>query len=196
MLFFTLLVDHDCSREIVDLVVSVWPSICSFLLELLALKWGPNDDHFQSHRHCHTKKRLHSTTIVLNHVRSWPVYVAEWIVQEVSLKVRLPVLNPHTPLLWILVMGSISNLLVAKVLKTIVVEWRCFVVCCRSVFNFRDHPVFGLAPIAEWNAESYLGKLHSPSSKTRIYEERMRICNSVDPDFIFCLEYEFIHPLR
>ncbi len=51
----------------------------------------------------HTKKHLHSTTIVLNHVRSWPVYVAEWIVQEVSLQgkktkpfyleVRLPVLS-------------------------------------------------------------------------------------------------------
>ncbi len=30
----------------------------------------------------HTTKHLHSTTIVLNHVRSWPVYVAEWIVNR------------------------------------------------------------------------------------------------------------------
>ncbi len=37
----------------------------------------------------HTTKHLHSTTIVLNHVRSWPVYVLEWIVQEVSLQGKM-----------------------------------------------------------------------------------------------------------
>ena len=40
-------------------------------------------------RSYHTTKHLHSTTIVLNHVRSWPVYVLEWIVQEVSLQGKM-----------------------------------------------------------------------------------------------------------